>query len=206
MVNRVPSFIYDMTVEAFEAEVAGLAQARFYKVPADANVDPYGLPRFNVAFDECCRIYGRIPTQVEYANYYITDAEDYLKENRLNVNGFSQRAARNYACYIREYQLFLLVKEAFPDGLVELDLEMDNRGVDIIVTEPNGVRFGICSFTDTMNGRAWSKAKDIARRWRIEFPLMDLAINIRNAKVINGYWLHDERHINQINEFLRATF
>lgn len=157
------------------------------------NRDNISLPMFNECFDNYCRLYGRIPSQDEYAEFYLKGAEYCIRANNLEREAVANRARRNVSSFIQEYAIYIILRENNIKGLY--DREWDRKGVDFLIFS-NNVQQGLCVIADTNGARNYTNLKNKLRRKGIEFTTFSLTTYVQQSEYHNGiYIFNDLEHI-----------
>lgn len=147
------------------------------------NSDSVGLPMFNKVFDDCCRGLERVPTQDEYAMYYVYVADTVIRENKLCKEQVKNRARRNIFSFIQEYAIYIVLRENNIEGLY--DRVWDNKGVDFIINKDSNTT-GLCVIADTKGAYNYTKLKNRHRRNNITFKTMSLVTRSNLCINCNG--------------------
>lgn len=200
---RIPDWLKKYSNKDFISILKKLPSPVFIKLERQDDSDPPGLPYFVDAFDELLETLERIPTQNEFADHYICKARTFLEGRNLNIDGFRNRALRNYPSFLRELQLYTLLKDKFAHSTIESSPVLDMEGVDLLVTNEDGLQFGICSFTNTEKACRFNERKDNGLRKYVSYPLLALAIDRNNCTKINGFWCYNDSHVRELENLIR---
>ncbi len=186
-----------------------LAESKPYKhinVRIDS-VENLRLPSFvhcfNSIIDE-----GEIPTFDSFTSKYLAD--NYLRLTRNlkadEVKGLLGRLSRVYPSLIREYQLYLILKDdkrlKACAAKVFRDTEVDKAGIDVII-EIGSRKFGLKIYQGTRSSLQWRKRKNQSRD---HFPKDIEPINVvfkpKNGKALNEYWLFREKTATKVVDLI----
>ncbi|CAG0946480.1 hypothetical protein ANRL1_03037 [Anaerolineae bacterium] len=165
-------------------------------------------PPFVVAFIEFIERFQRIPSQDEFADYYITKNRDVLNDEFLRKWDKSKRVEkkraliarleRAYPSFVRDIYFFAMLCE---NGIrVEYDPAQDVQGgVDLIVTHA-GEKIQLHVFLDTPRSRQGRAKKD--RRHRFAGKHLDVLLRRDKCKQIGLFWLPTLEDVRQIKHHL----
>lgn len=151
--------------------------------------DDIKLPLFNKAFDDCSRRLGRVPSQEEYADYYVSLCKKQIEQYDLDPYWLRERAKRNIFSFIQEYMVYILLRDDKVCGL--FDRTWDIKGVDFLIYQNGKLNdpVGILQHANTPKAIYKSKLKDKFRRKGINFPTWSLITDIDRTENINGVYL-----------------
>ena len=155
-------------------------------IPRSEDRDGINLPLFNLAFDEICIKLGKLPTQDEYASYYVSKLSDkFIAKWDLDIEWMKERARRNYFSFVTEFSIYIVLREGGIQGLY--DRQWDLKGVDFIVNdEETGKPLGLLCMANTQKSINHSHVKDKMRRKGITFPTWSVLPYDNCTQMING--------------------
>lgn len=193
-------WILTTNLETVMEQIYGLPPYEEVHLPhkSRGNIEFYNMPYFSYIFDELCNLLGRLPTQECYASYYLSRA---IANNCYEIELYL-RAKRNYSSFLREYHLYLLLKEKLPFKIYFNRL-LDCFGFDFVI-QVKQLRYGIRSFINSPfsycnYSRKYCNDKTIIyQKFFNIIDVIDLPIDKNNAIIINGYWLYDWENVKKI--------
>lgn len=193
-------WLLEIDLQTLEEQIFGLPPCEEVSLPlkSKANLELPNMPSYSYTFDELCNLLQHIPTQEAYAAYYLKGAID----NNCCEPELYLRAKRNYPSLLREYHLFLLLREHLPFK-VHFNRLLDTMGYDMVI-DTGRHRYGIRSFTGTpfsyynYQRKYNNKRSEMAKIFFSITEVIDLPINRGNALVVNGYWLYDWGEVKKI--------
>jgi hypothetical protein len=166
---------------------------------SEANKELPNLPSFSYTFDELCNLLQTLPTQDVYGAYYLKSAVD----NGCIEPDLFLRAKRNYLSLLREYHLFLLLRDKIKIKKLYFNRLLDALGYDLVI-ESRHKKYGIRSFVGTpfsyqkYGFKYGGKRAKLIQSFLGISEIIDLPITRSEARIVNGYWLYDEQEVYNI--------
>lgn len=203
MISRAPYWLDSMTVAEFEDLIESLPTPVFERLPrrSKANREWRDLPMFRDVFDQLCNMLGTLPTQDFYAGYYFAMVVEQAKIWDKTGNEIILRAKRNYPSFIREYHLYLMLKESFPYCDVIYTYELDDQGLDFMILH-EGKPYGIRSYMNDEQLRRKVRYVHGDKQWH--FPVLNITVD--GGKVVNNIWLYSDYHMELVEQMLREGY
>jgi len=198
--RRLPRTWEDYSLEDIETMIKSLPKPKLTRIKENAviNKDFKKLPAFTETFDRLCDLLGKFPTQEVYAGYYLAQAE-LVDDFKTFPPEIYLRAMRNYMSFVREYHLYFLLRENFPEYRVIYSSKYDKIGIDFVLKNKR-FRLGIRSHTNTKN--AWAKMAKKNHYMKESIPVFDLVVDSKDCYKLNNFWLYGKKHIEQIKIYL----
>lgn len=163
------------------------------------NSDKLDLPLFTEVFDRLCGLLGYFPSQDMYAGYYMS----FLTDEHIDfyTSEIYKRARRAYLSLIREYHAYYLIRNYYPHHKIIFDLEYDREGVDflLLLNGQEEKKLGLQLTIATFKNRFIGKKQEAYHNK--PFPVIMLPLAIGTARIVNGYWLYDKKHIDILENF-----
>lgn len=168
----------------------------------------YQPPPFVAAFIAFIQARGRIPTQDEFAEYYVDQNRAMLNAEFLQRWTVTERAqkkrallarlARAYPSFVRDIYFCALLRE---QGLhVEYDPTQDvQEGVDLIVTHA-GRRVQLHLFLASKRAQQGRAKKE--QRHHFVGEHLDIVLRRNECKIVGAFWLPTRQHVQQVKTFL----
>jgi hypothetical protein len=205
---NAPPMIALATVE-IEKQIATY-QLRFDSLKDDEIEWRFQPPPFVAAFVEFIEQFRRVPSQDEFADFYVAQNRAALNDEFLRKWNKSERAAkkrallarlkRAYPSFVRDVYLLALLRE---QGLtVEYDAAQDvEGGVDLIVSYA-GEKIQVHVFLDSPRARQGRAKKD--KRHAFAGKHLDVTLRREECKIVGAFWLPTLEHVEQIRRALAA--
>lgn len=192
---RLPESWMKYTLNDIESMIRNLPVPITDKIRKEdrINSDRIKLPLFTSVFDNLCSLLGCFPSQDLYAGYYLAQ----LNDEQLDFFGAEifKRARRNALTLIREYHFYFLLKENTNYRII-FSYEYDQKGVDFVIENEYGQKYGLQLVTLTNNNGKLAKKYNMFKK--LDFPVILLPISRATAQKINGYWLYGEDSLDVI--------
>lgn len=198
---------HNLSTAEIEQQIANYT-LRFDALKDDEIEWRYQPPQFVAAFVAFIQEYGRLPSQDEFAEYYVTQNRATLNAEFLHKWTPTERAhkkrallarlARAYPSFVRDIYFGALLRE---QGLrVEYDATQDvEEGVDLIVTHA-GRRVQLHLFLASPRARQGRAKKD--RRHHFVGEHLDVVLQRDECKIVGAFWLPTLTHVHKVKAFL----
>jgi len=168
----------------------------------------YQPPPFVAAFVAFIERFQRVPTQAEFADFYVAQNRAALndefrrkwqpRERAAKKRALLARLARAYPSFVRDVYLLALLRE---NGLaVEYDAAQDvEGGVDLIVAQGNQ-KIQLHVFLDSPRAKQGRAKKD--KRHAFAGKHLDLVLKPSECKRIGAFWLPTLQHVQLVKHAL----
>lgn len=205
--NEPMSQMHNLSTAEIEQQIARYT-LHFDTLKDDEIEWRYQPPPFVAAFVAFIEAHGRVPTQDEFADYYVDQNRAALNAEFLRKWTRAERAqkkrallarlSRAYPSFVRDIYFCALLRE---QGLcVEYDPTQDvQEGVDLIVTHA-GRRVQLHLFLASARARQGRAKKN--RRHRFAGEHLDIVLQPNECKSVGAFWLPTLQHVQQVKTFL----
>jgi hypothetical protein len=184
-----------------------------YKLEFDALKDDeiewrYQPPPFVAAFAAFIEEFQRVPTQAEFADFYVAQNRAALNDEFLHKWSKSERAAkkrallarltRAYPSFVRDFYFLALLRE---NGLAaDYDPAQDVLGgVDLVVSRGKQ-KLQVHVYLDSPRSRQGRAKKD--RRHAFAGQHLDIVLRPSECKRVGKFWLPTLEHVQSVKRAL----
>lgn len=166
------------------------------------------FPMFVDSFYKYIDVYGDIPTQKEYFDYYISLNENCQNIQKLNIDQFEGLRARVYRTYpslIRDLHFAKVLDEKTAIDEVIYNQELDvGDGIDILLKE-NGFKYGLALYTNTRRAKMKRQEKIEYRDDKEDYIYVELPLKFDGAREINDFYLYGTRELITVLNIILET-
>lgn len=154
---------------------------------------------------------GKIPTQTEFTDFYISDNFKYFNSHNMLTDNYlyaiRNRCSRAYPSLIRDFVFGKYLQEKLPKTCdIIWNPILDTKcEIDIMICGKNG-NWGIHLYTNTFRGNLYRYKKNY--RKHIEFnnvTHIDLPINLDDCLSINNLKLYTDKQLNDLIKIVRKN-
>lgn len=197
----------NLSTAGIEKQIANY-ELRFDALKDDEIEWRYQPPPFVAAFVAFVEEFRRVPSQAEFADFYIAQNRAALNDEFLRKWGQAERAAkkrallarlaRAYPSFVRDLYFFALLRES---GLgVEYDAAQDvEGGVDLIVSRAEQ-KIQVHVFLDSPRAKQGRAKKD--KRHTFAGKHLDIVLKPRECKRVGAFWLPTVAHVELVKRAL----
>lgn len=155
---------------------------------------------FVTSFYKFIDLKGRIPSQSEFAKYYIDSNLDFLKKGFLETTLDSKklltnlvyRLFRSYPSFIRDYHFYLYLKE-YSEMSVYYDVNLDVfKGIDLLLDS----KYAIHLFIDTPRANEY-RLKKTSRHFEDSYEHLNISASFKSNQ-IGDFFLYGEKEYFEI--------
>lgn len=192
----------NLSSKTIEAQIASMKL--IFLVQKDHDIEWKTMPpMFIYSFYNFIAIYNRIPTQIEFWNfYYQENKNNFTDKVKKSLRALQARAFRAYPSFVRDIHFYyvLIESEMFDRVLYHPDIDI-KYGIDFVVRykEKN---YGINCYIDTPRSHQGREKKQFRHEKLKKLILINLAVNFKGSKKCGPFYLYSQRELTQLLKIL----
>jgi len=146
----------------------------------------------------------KVPTQKEFAEFYLSKNLNFFKKSFLNHNKLKKkyllknliyRLYRAYPSFVRDLHFSIYLRDKLKNKDVYYNPYLDvMEGIDVLIND----RYGIHLYTDTPRARYYRDKKHKRHKSNDKYIHIDIPINFRSCYKCGNFFLYREKEMKSL--------
>jgi len=160
-------------------------------------------PMFIYSFYNFIANHNRIPTQVEFWNFYCQENKNNFSDKVKNsLQALQARAFRAYPSFVRDVHFYFILVESKMFDRVFYHPEVDVKyGIDFIVRYKDK-NYGVNCYIDTPRSHQGREKKQFRHSKVKKLIHIDLPVHFKGSKKCGQFYLYSQRELIQLLKIL----